>query len=113
MKLTIPLENVTPSFTELVFLEGINLKFWFYWNAREEIWNLSILDVNDNPLLMGIKLISNYELILQHPTLAIPRGSLFLWDTSGEGDSAGYNDLGTRHKLIYTTSDEVNYAAFQ
>jgi hypothetical protein len=113
MKLYIPLTNIEPSFTELVFLEGVNVKLKFDWNARDNIWNLSIYDPDDNPILVGVKMVTNYELILQHPTLALPRGAMFLWDTEGKGEPAGYEDLGTRHKLVYVTSGEVDYAAFQ
>lgn len=90
-----------PCFEEVVSIDGIYYKFRFQWNSRDTCWLLNISDINDSPLICGIKLVINYELIRQYAALIMPKGYLFLLDLSGTDLPCDFESLGTRCKLYY------------
>jgi len=93
--------NGNPSFSEVISIDGIYYKLAFKWNTRDTCWLLDFLDINDSPIMIGIKLIINYELILLHAMPVMPLGILYLIDLSGSYEPCGFEDLGGRCKLHY------------
>jgi len=112
--LIIPVDNTVPSFTVTLNIEGIFFKFNFDYNYRDARWHLSIYNTDNTPVLLGLKLVLNYELIFQHPIEGLPRGSLMLYDLSSTNDPCVFDDksLGDRCQLIYITSDEIANGTF-
>lgn len=93
--------NGNPSFSETISIDDVYYKLLFKWNASDESWLLDFLDINDNPIICGIKLVVEYELIRMHALPVMPPGRLFLFDLSGNYERCGFDDLGGRCKLYY------------
>ena len=107
MPVIVPTFPSTPLYKERVRLEGRDYVFRFDWNNREERWYMSILDIAENNLLLGVKVVANWGLLDRHhfnPDL--PPGELIAIDLETGGVSPGFSDFGTRVRLFYFASDE-------
>jgi len=102
----IPTNSENPSWSEIITLEGSNYIFSFTWNARDKSWVLDIQLTDDLPVIMGIKLVANYELLGTYAQNKQPPGSLFLYDTAGKREDCNREELGARWKLYYITSND-------
>jgi hypothetical protein len=95
-------------YNQLTQLEGIEYLLSFYWSDREAGLYLSLLDQDQNPIAVGIKLVLGSSLLAKYTDPRLPPGILYLYDTSGQGlDIQALGDLGTRIELLYLTSDEL------
>lgn len=100
----IPIETRDPSFRIRTVLDDVEMFMQMQWNSRVERWHLDILDSNENPLLMGIPMNIDTELIDRFEIPGLPPGKLVLFDTSLKGAECGSEELGERCKLIYETA---------
>lgn len=104
---SIPLSPGTPAFTQRTLLDGRAYILDFRWNERESAWYLSLLDEHEDPILYGIKLVLNWPLLRRVVDPRRPPGSLMCVDPSGNDDSPGLQELGTRVELIYLDAEEI------
>ncbi len=98
-----------PSFTEELNIEERTYKFQFVFNSRSEAWSLSIFDPRSNPIVEGIRLVLNYELIRIHNYLPIPPGHLFVVDTDATNEAPiAFEDFTNQRalQLVYFTEAE-------
>lgn len=102
--LEIPVDSENPSFKFRTTLESVQLVMRFDWVIRIERWSMSIFDDSENPVLLGVTLNVNDELLERFEIAALPPGKMILYDTSGRNKECGRNDLGDRCKLFYETS---------
>ena len=98
---------VNPSFASQllsVVLDEIRYKFRFYFNFRQSIWYMDILDDNDEDILIGRKLVPDWSITEQFIIDELPPGELQAFDTSGQGLPPGRNDFGKnqRVRMLYT-----------
>ncbi len=103
----IPLENITPRFTQEVELDGTTFVFAFEWNDRAGTWGFNLLNVERVPLITGVALRVAQPLLNRFTGIAGPLGVLEAIDTSDAGLDPGYADLGQRVKLVYTPIAEI------
>lgn len=104
----IPFSNSEfPSFIQEVTIDNAVYKFRFYWNDRFEYWSMSIFDFEDNIIIHGIKLVINYELFNPFRYLDIPRGALYVIDTTDSIDKIGRDDMDTNCRLLYLTEADL------
>lgn len=103
----IPTDSENSTYTQVLQLEGVFYLFDFHWNTRDEAWYCSIFLTDGTPLVSGIKLVVDYELLASYKVANQPPGALFLIDTTLNGLPCGRNELGVRCKLLYLTSDEL------
>ena len=96
-----------PSFQQEVIIDESSYVLNFNWNSRGEFWELSFLNALREPLVMGIKLVLNYELIRQFQGYGLPDGALYAIDASGNNSKIEQNDfINDRVSLIYITDEE-------
>jgi len=55
-----------PSYSYTTSLNGVSFNLLFDWNTYSETWYLSILDVDGNPVIMGVPVIINYPLLIDY-----------------------------------------------
>lgn len=103
--LEIPITSDDASFKIRTVLEDIQLILRFDWNERDARWQISIFDSVETPLLMGIPMNINTELIERFEIDGLPPGKMLLYDTTDTSTEAGRDDLGDRCKLFYETAD--------
>lgn len=102
------LVHSAPNSVESVVLDGLSYRFEFFWNSRGEYWSLSIRDEDENELISGVKLVSNYELIASYPDRGLPKGELYVVDNYQSGvkpDRTGFTD--GRYMLVYVEESEL------
>jgi len=97
----IPVRADLPAYTFQIDLEGKLYTFTFRYNERMDRWLMDIADENENPLLSGIVILTDYNLIERFKDDALPPGEFFALDESGEQKYAGREDLGNDIKLFY------------
>lgn len=82
-------------------LEGSTFTFTFSFNIRSQRWSMDIGDADGNPIVEGIRIVTNIVLNLQFIARKIPPGFLMLIDETGGERIPTENDLGEDLKLVY------------
>ncbi len=102
LEIPIPLP-ISPFFSITTILDGKSYGLTFKYSAREDRWYLTIRDVSDVLLVGSIKIVGNWPLLRRSQYIpGIPNGGLVAADFSPQGGaSPGYNDLGTRVRILY------------
>lgn len=100
-----------PAFRQSLTLEGVSYIFSFVWNTRDNAWTMSIYDDQNEPLVLGIRIVLNYELIGQYQHLEIPPGKIYALDTTGNVNPITYEDMfNGRISLLYLLEgEELSY----
>jgi hypothetical protein len=106
--LLIPTTPGEPFHSSKVSLEGRDFVLWFRWNQREERWYLHIFDEASEPILMGLKLVSNWDL-LHHYRFdpRVPPGELVAADLTKDHSPAGLDELGIGKRVELTYYESV------
>ena len=81
-------------------LDGSTYQFQFDFNGRDGFWYFMLLDAN-GVQLCARKVVVGFPLIARFSNTALPPGSIYAVDTSGQQAEAGLTDLGTRVLLLY------------
>jgi len=69
-----------PSFIEEITLGEVPFILYFNWNSRGLFWTLDILDREENDIIIGIKLVNQYELLGMFAESNLPKGKLYVVD---------------------------------
>ncbi|MCP4051082.1 MAG: hypothetical protein GY730_10300 [bacterium] len=99
--LEIPIQKDLLAFKEQITLESTLYVFDFYFNQRQNLWFMDILDENDNPQLSGVPIQTNVPQTIHLKHQNIPPGILLPFDIQGEKKDADADDFGIRIKLLY------------
>lgn len=99
----IPIQKSIPSLKQRMILDDVEVVMRFDWNSRNETWHISFYDSVENPLLVGIPLFVNYDIIGRFIIDGMPPGQILCYDTSGQNMEAGLDDLGDRCKVYYVS----------
>lgn len=79
----------------------------FTWNALNEFWTMDIYDIEKDPIIYGIKLVSNYPLLSPYITTRKPKGEIICQNIV-EGESIIKRfDMSQKFELIYYTEQEI------
>jgi hypothetical protein len=102
--LTIPTLQGVAYWTQRTKLDDLEYLLRFAWNQREARWYLDILTEDEQPIALGIKLITNWPLIRFYQwDRRMPRGDLQVVTLSQDQSPPGFWDLGVglRCELTY------------
>ena len=113
--LQLPIRNDLPAYDFQVELDGELFTLGFSFNARANYWVLDISDANEEPLLMGIRIVSGWLLTNRFVNSNLPLGDFFVYDTSGKNEDPTQDDFGTTKVFMYadqykTTKDSFIFA---
>jgi hypothetical protein len=98
---TIPLRNDVFLYNFKISLSGILYTFTLRFNGRMNRWILNIDDVAGNPLLHGIVLLVNRNLLSQYPTLNLMDGLLAAVDSTNKFVEPTQFSFGNNNYLAY------------
>lgn len=104
--LSIPTFENEASTTQIIEIENITYKLRIYWNVRDEDWFFDLFLLDDTPVLNGVKMVVNYTLITSFLGENVPLGDFLLFDESGNNNSCGRDELGSRCIFLYITADD-------
>ena len=94
--------NLSPKAQSLTTsLNGVSYKFTFVWNYTENAWVINIDDQYGIPLIYGILMVSDVDLLAPYSYLGIGGGLVAINDTSS--DPIGYSELGVTGQLYFVT----------
>lgn len=77
------------------------------WNSRAGAWYLDVLDDDESPIRVGIRVVLGTALGRRCVDARFPPGVLYAVDTSGARREATLDDLGTRVKLYFYGGPEI------
>lgn len=97
----IPLDSLNSQYSLDVALSGTSYRLSFFWNVRGAFWTMDVTDLSDLPILMGVKLVADWDLLSNFANPLLPTGRLLCVDTSGAGTDPTDSDLGSRVILVY------------
>ena len=107
MAITIPIVPDSPDFDFTVELDGETFALHLQFNERDGAWYVDILTAEDDPIVMGRKVVLDLPLFGRYRDERLPVGQLVAVDTSGLQIEPAYGDLGRRVQLVYTTAAEL------
>lgn len=98
---TIPLDENLPDYSFSCTLDGASYTLRAYYNTRARRWRLNILDISENPVLMGIPLTIGRDLTAGLRYLQIPPGVFMALDDTGDGTQPTLGSFLLDHSLYY------------
>ena len=94
-ELLVPTSPGVHYYTQKTKLDGRDFVLRFAFNERESAWYLSILDEEETPLLLDLKLVANWPLLRHYRyDPRFPPGELMAVDLTGDGAPPGIDELG-------------------
>jgi len=82
--------QITPQFHALdthtpqtLTLDGVRVRIVAYTNIVDDAWYLDTYDGNDNPLVLGLALVTGLDLWFPYRYMPLPPGMLFVQDQTG------------------------------
>jgi hypothetical protein len=91
-------------------LSGRRYTFRISYNTRQDAWTVSILDVNGELLVAGLRLVPGIDMLkkFRASSPGLPPGELVLIDKEGRPQTAEVtrDNLSSRYMLVYTVLGE-------
>lgn len=107
MSIVIPVVPDDPNFDVRVVLGARTYRLRFDWMERLQRWSFSVYDQDDAPLLLGVKLLSNWPILARYRyDKRLPPGEIVAVNLES-GDPAGLGDLGVKVELRFWTYEEL------
>ena len=98
-----------PSFwREQLTLDDEIFVFYFKWNALNAFWVMDIYNRDEEPIIVGIKIVPNYDLLAAYNTNAQPKGNIICQNIVGTFDEIGRFDMSQKFELVYYNVGELD-----
>ena len=96
----VPLTAQIQSFT--CALAGVTYTLKLQWNNKTNTWQIDILDIGGTPLVSGIPMVANVDLLEQYAYLNF--GGMLIAQTDSDPNLAPtFDNLGTLSHLYFVT----------
>lgn len=105
--LQLPLASL-PAYNYDIEIESIIYNFTFLYNSKFNFWTMDIRRQDLTPIILGVKLVLNYNLRYPYAYPDLFTGNLYLIDETNTLERVGIDDLSNKCKLIYVSMDELN-----
>lgn len=104
--LIIPFRN-TASWRQQIQLEGVIFFLAFKWNALNEFWTMDIFNINEEPLIYGIKIVPDFPLLSFVNVLGMPRGNIICQNVVNGENIIKRFDMNQKFALFYYSEIEI------
>lgn len=91
-----------------MFLDNIQYSLVFRWNAMNEYWVMDILTSEQVPVIFGVKLVTNYNLLAQYALVNQPPGDIVCQNIVGGWEAIRRFDMGQVDELVYYVQGEID-----
>lgn len=108
--ISLPTHDGAAYYSQRCRLDGRDYTLRFAWNQREGRWYLTLLDAEDNLLVSGVKIVSNWPLLRYYQyDPDVPPGELMAQDATGDNSPPGFDEMGigNRVELVYFAQVET------
>ena len=103
----IPFKDIA-AFQQQITLDSVIFSIYFRWNALNKYWVMNILDRNEDPILLGVKVVTNFNLTYQFAAIAgMPKGDILCQNILGYWDTIQRFDMGQTNEIIYYVNGEL------
>ena len=103
LKIRTPIDSWS---NQQVTLDNTNLILELLWNTRNESWVISLFDLDENPILTGIKLTENVSVTARYTDSRLPSGNIWCARLNPKAPKITRDNLGTDFILVYLTEEE-------
>jgi hypothetical protein len=100
-----------PDMTIRCAIEGVTYAFAWLWNERESTWYVSIADSEGDPIVSGVRVVLNADLIGRTTDSRLPDGKILVKDITGATDEPDRDTLGQNVLVVYVSTAEIEAAA--
>lgn len=90
-----------------ITLDNIQFNLIFRWNAMNQYWVMDILTSEDEPVIFGVKLVTNYNLLAQYSMNNKPPGNILCQNIVGQWIAIRRYDMGQTTELVYYIKGEL------
>lgn len=90
-----------------ITLSNIVYILYFRWNAMNEYWVMNIYNLNSEPIVLGIKVVTNYNLTAQFVATGMPPGDILCQNIINQWDDIKRFDMGVTTELVYYEAGEI------
>lgn len=97
----LPFDSLDTNYQVDVALAGRVYRFRLYYNNRAGLWTMDVCTSQDDVIVAGVVLLSDWELLGHFPDLRLPPGPLYCVDTSGRSEDPGPDELGGRVIVVF------------
>lgn len=100
------------AFQQQITLTSVIFILYFRWNAMNQYWVMNIYDRNDQPILLGVKVVTNFNLTAQFAALTgMPSGDILCQNLLGLWDTIQRFDMGQTTEILYYEPGELKVDA--
>jgi len=92
---------------EQIELSGITYTLRFKWNAMNEFWSMDVLSGNDEPVIYGVKVVVNWNLLEQYAMTDKPAGDIVCQNIIGGTEKITRDAMSTVAQLLYYAFGEL------
>ncbi len=79
----------------------------FKWNAMNKYWVMNIFNRNSEPVLLGVKIVTNYNLTVPFVVTGMPAGDIICQNILGNWNDIQRFDMGQTTELMYYEPNEL------
>jgi hypothetical protein len=91
---------------------GLEYLLAFTWHPRAASWYLDLSTADGEAIVLGKRVVAEWDLLVRTKNPLRPRGVLLVTDTSGEGvDPVFQEDLGNRVRIVFIPDEEFGEAS--
>jgi len=91
-----------------ITLSNVIFLLYFRWNAMNQYWVMNINSRNGEPILLGVKIVSNFNLTEQFSAITgMPEGEIVCQNIINEWGDISRFDMGETTELIYYEAGEI------
>ncbi len=107
MSVSIPLFNELTNYSQDIELDSVQYKIEILWNHRSKTWYLSLLNESNEPIIVGIPAVLNYDILYQfRANINVPKGSMFFVDFTEKEREITRDNFGKTVSLVYIGDTE-------
>lgn len=89
-------------------LSSVKYVMRFRWNATNEYWSMDLLDGNEDPIVVGVKIVNNWKILDQYSMTNLPDGDIVCQSMIGEFDKIQRYDMSNKTELLYYALGEID-----
>jgi hypothetical protein len=100
--------QITPQFREedqhtsqTLTLDGTRFRLDTYTNRFDGAWYLDLYDADEEPLILGLGLVTGLDLLFPYRYLAVPAGVLFINPLTGDSVDPGLTSFTDKDVALY------------
>ncbi len=95
------------NFKEQIQLSGVLYFLEFTWNALNEFWTMDIYDLNEERVIIGIKIVPEYPLLAQYTVDGMPAGEIICHNVVNAPSEIERFDMNQMFALVYYEPLEI------